>query len=510
MQYFLAIDGLSGDSTSKSNPNWFELSNFKFNVDNPTGLKSTFSKVKVDLVSETGLTSFLQLAATGKASKGASIHAVNDLGQVIYDLDLRDIYLRNVDDGFSAGVSLEIDYTAIGLTTKEPKPDGTLAAAQIFELDLATGKSAGGTGNTLPLGNAVNIQPDTFFLAVGGLNGGSTDISHLGWFEISDFDFDILNTGSALGGGAGLGASVFKPIKIHVATDTGLTQFSDRLVKGQVTSGMRIDGVSTTAEASDTTFELSLGNVTITKVSESLTGGYDLELTYGKVGVTTTGIKANGSKDTRTFGYDVSAAKSLGAFSVTPALATKIDEVGEASAYFLAIDGFSGDSTSKTNANWFELSGFKFDITASAGGKAGFSKVHADLKSETGLTGFLQFLATGKAAKSASIQGVDINGNVVYDLDLVDVYIRDVDEGSETGLSIELDYTRMGLTTQSVAKDGAVSGSQVFGFDLSTGKSSTATGTTTPLGPAAKVGAQDYFLAIEGLNGGSFDKSHAG
>ena len=53
-------------------------------------------------------------------------------------------------------------------------------------------------------------------MLIDGLNGGSTDPSHEGWFEISGFDFDLTNPaniGSA-SGGAGTGKPNFSPLNV--------------------------------------------------------------------------------------------------------------------------------------------------------------------------------------------------------------------------------------------------------------------------------------------------------
>ena len=39
-------------------------------------------------------------------------------------------------------------------------------------------------------------QPTTYFMLVDGLNGGSTDTQHKGWFEITGFDVDLANSNS--------------------------------------------------------------------------------------------------------------------------------------------------------------------------------------------------------------------------------------------------------------------------------------------------------------------------
>ena len=41
---------------------------------------------------------------------------------------------------------------------------------------------------------APSPEPATYFMLIDGLNGGSTDSQHKGWFEISSFNFDLENS----------------------------------------------------------------------------------------------------------------------------------------------------------------------------------------------------------------------------------------------------------------------------------------------------------------------------
>jgi type VI protein secretion system component Hcp len=42
-----------------------------------------------------------------------------------------------------------------------------------------------------------------YFLVIDGLNGGSVDAQHVGWFDISGFDIDLSNALAAGGNAAG-------------------------------------------------------------------------------------------------------------------------------------------------------------------------------------------------------------------------------------------------------------------------------------------------------------------
>ena len=57
--------------------------------------------------------------------------------------------------------------------------------------------------SALPGGSvAPSPQPATYFMLIDGLNGGSTDTQHKGWFEITGFDLDLARH-TVLAGGTG-------------------------------------------------------------------------------------------------------------------------------------------------------------------------------------------------------------------------------------------------------------------------------------------------------------------
>jgi len=53
-----------------------------------------------------------------------------------------------------------------------------------------------------------------YFLLIDGLNGGSTDAQHVGWFEINDFNID-LSSPPVTGSGGGSGRTTFGPLQVE-------------------------------------------------------------------------------------------------------------------------------------------------------------------------------------------------------------------------------------------------------------------------------------------------------
>jgi type VI protein secretion system component Hcp len=53
-----------------------------------------------------------------------------------------------------------------------------------------------------------------YFLLIDGLDGGSTDAKHAGWFAINNFAIDLSNTAGTGTGGAAAGVATFSPLTV--------------------------------------------------------------------------------------------------------------------------------------------------------------------------------------------------------------------------------------------------------------------------------------------------------
>ena len=126
-------------------------------------------------------------------------------------------------------------------------------------------------------------------MLIDGLNGGSTDPSHKGWFEISSLDFDLANpTNFGSGsGGAGTGKPNFSLLNVTLPHEAALADVMDLVATGTLVKGVRIEGF-TDGTTPAKVYELSLGDVVATKVVDGDDGGYSLSLDYGKIALVTT------------------------------------------------------------------------------------------------------------------------------------------------------------------------------------------------------------------------------
>ena len=136
-KYFLALDGVKGDSLDANHKGWFEISGFDFDLGNTSSIGSAtggagtgkliFSPLTLTLDSNTGLAPLLTMAATGATLNGATLVGVNAAGQQVYQLDLANVSITNVehhaDSSTDAAPTLSLRYGQIELETFTP--DGT-------------------------------------------------------------------------------------------------------------------------------------------------------------------------------------------------------------------------------------------------------------------------------------------------------------------------------------------------------------------------------------------------
>ena len=129
-----------------------------------------------------------------------------------------------------------------------------------------------------------------YFLTLDGLAGNSFDDEHVGWFEVSGFDIDLGNLGSAsTGSGSGTGKAVFSPLTLTLDNNTGLASFLALAATGKHLDGATLIGVTDGAKAQDKVYQLDLGDVLVTKVVEDEGPGLTLSLDYRKIELETFG-----------------------------------------------------------------------------------------------------------------------------------------------------------------------------------------------------------------------------
>src|SRR5581483_1956334 len=293
-----------------------------------------------------------------------------------------------------------------------------------------------------PGANHGTVAPTQYFLVIDGIAGDGVDTSNnvVGGFKVAAFDLPTLEPA------AGSDASAFKPVSLTLASNT-----ADGLLAA-LANGTTIDHVSLVGMSSSSiTYSLNLSNVNISNVGVD---GLESTLTldYGRIGLVTTGANSDGSLGTpQTFGWDVADNKAAGAgptltnagSSVAPTVAT---------SYFLLVDGIGGGSTNAAHRDWFALNSFSFGTvnptTGPGAGTPRFTDIAATTSGNTSLTELLAQEANGTHLRGVRIEGVDANGHAVYDLNLADVLIQQVDQSSRPGLSLDFNYRDISIVTR--------------------------------------------------------------
>src|SRR5262245_10709181 len=531
--YFLALDGVRGDVAPAFTGGggglphgWFEVNSFDIDIEGPgfsLAKKAAFSPLTLTLDSNTALAPLLTKAAADNPNviKAATLVGVTG-GQVSSRVDLGTLQVSKVEDVAGAGLTVSIDFAQIKLWTFTRDKTGVVSHANDFTWDVPMNTDDAGNMPSLRDAGvgATSPEPATYFMLIDGLNGGSTDPSHQGWFEITGFDFDLKNS-ITIGTPTGepvAGKASFSSLNVTLPNEAALADVMNLAATGTLVKGVRIEGF-TDGTTPAKIYELSLGDVVATKVVDGEDGGYSVSLDYGKIALVT---KTETGTQAREFSYDIET-NSLDTFNPSSLVLNPGSSGGPVTPakYFLALDGVKGDSLDANHKGWFEISGFDFDLgntfsigSASGGvatGRADFSPLTLTLNSNTALAPLLELAATGGHLSGATLVGVTTAGEQAYRLDLADVRATKVEDDAGAGLTLSLDYGKIELETFTHAGPGTVRPAGQFGFD----QTANADGITVPsVHPGGTVDPSPppatYFMLIDGVDGGSTDASHRG
>ncbi|HEU4498506.1 MAG TPA: type VI secretion system tube protein Hcp [Sphingomicrobium sp.] len=134
----------------------------------------------------------------------------------------------------------------------------------------------------------------TYFLTIDGVDGGSRVRGHEGAFEITDFNFDLGQLGSALAGAGGAGAQPqFSPVSVGLDLGPALTDVLRLAASGSTIPSIRIEGVTSGEGVGETVYDLTLGGVTIANLHESA-GSDRIGFEFSQVALTTRQQDATG------------------------------------------------------------------------------------------------------------------------------------------------------------------------------------------------------------------------
>src|SRR5262245_43484918 len=467
------------------------------------------------------LAPLLAMAATGATLNGATLVGVNDAGQQVYQLDLANVSVTNVEHHAEtlpeAGPTLTLGYGQIELETFTPDGTGGVVPEGHFGGALPSADPGGSVAAT-PEGRAVD-----FFMLIDGLNGGSQNVQHQGWFEITGVDLDMEKL--AAGDVASLNVTV--PGGVELADGMRMAATGLNLSDSGLIRGVHIEGITRVGAAPTKVYDLTLADaavsdVAVTKAADSDTLDYSLSLDYGKIALVTNGIDGSGHPvKNGEFGYDVTNHTEIAPFSLGLQLGSASSS-SSAATYFLALDGVRGDValafTGVAGAGlphgWFEVNSFDIDMegVGLAAKKADFSPLTLTLDSNTALAPLLTKAATDNpnTIKAAALVGVT-GGHVSSRLDLGTLQVSKVEDVAGAGLTVSIDFADIKLWTFSQDRNGVVSHANDFTWNVSTNTDHVDIPSLRDAGTdASSPEPATYFMLIDGLNGGSTDPSHQG
>jgi type VI secretion system secreted protein Hcp len=146
------------------------------------------------------------------------------------------------------------------------------------------------------------------FMEITGIQGEATDKAHKGQIEVSSFSWGgVVNSGSATGGGANVGRSTACPVNVvKLSTDKATPSILKAAASGEHIEDVTLSLVKSGAEGAFTFATYKFSDVLITN------GGDSLNFVFGKVEVTYTPQRADGSGDVPVvFGWDFASNKGL-------------------------------------------------------------------------------------------------------------------------------------------------------------------------------------------------------
>jgi type VI protein secretion system component Hcp len=511
--YFLALDGVAGNSTDASHPGALVVSFYDFDATRgglPGGGSTNFSPLVVTVDGDTGLADVLALMTRHTHVSGVTL-TVRTIGAQPFDaykLDLEDVTVIDVRLN-SGGYLLTLDYAKIDLTTRASTTTGAVVTEGSFGWDTVAMVTANAVGD-----GAESIVPATtpskYFLLVDGVDGGSTDAAHVGWFELGGFSFSASLVGGAV-----------DPKTLFAAFDhlDGLATLLQRAATGAPLRGVRVEGV-TAGPNPVAVYDLTLSDVIVHGIIQE-SGGTSVTFDYARVELMTRGQTNAGSfVATGTFGFDRVTNTTYTPTSL-PSLAPG-NAPGEGTPvpghdYRLILSGVPGEATDTNHFGSLLVKGYRFEVTqnASAVGGAGgasgstFSTLSVTMADDTGLAAMLALLASGKHVPAASLM-LPVTGQA-FDaarFDLGDVTVQSVNDDASGIYWMTLGYRQIDLTTRTASGQSTVV-TGAFGWDTSTRSVVDAPGDSAePVVPPTTPAR--YFLLVDGVDGGATAAGHAG
>ena len=524
MRYFIAITdaagvNIGGGSNRPGFTGWFSVSDFGFGGSFTDGSAAggvgagavDFLPLQVSLANafQTGSPQFLALMAGASGPTSVRLVGVDEARAgtpKTFEMQFSSALLTGYGTSRD-GLTLSIEASQFSVQTFTPDAANKLYANDfLYNPDsIAPTPLAGG-------GSQPAVSAVTYYMAVSGLNGGSTAAGYSGWFALDSFDVAALRSiGVVSGGGLGVGKPNFDPLEATFRGDTGLTAFLALAASGGVISSIRIEGVRNGVA----TTRIDLGTVAVVGLNDSADGGFGVSLAFRKIGVTT--IPPGGTA-TSTL-YDVGGTALGGTPIPVAAPGPSGGTTQGANQFYATLSGIKGDITDAGRVGWFRVEAPFLELdrdydpaAMNPGGTLGearFSQIDLFFRSETAFTALFGAANSGSVLAGVTVQGVRASG-VVYNLDLANARIMSFTDFGD-GMRVSLSFDAFDLMTQQTLPNGGIA-TTVSGWNLVMDQPVTNVPSVNPGFATAdpKVEPTKYFLVIDGVNGGSRAAGYSG
>jgi type VI protein secretion system component Hcp len=503
IRWFLTLADIDGGSLVDTHAGAFELSAFDFAM----ALKS--GKAGVDpLTVFTNLGSaadeILKLIASGgeldpdglATAAGARIVGVRRGSETVapfYDLRLGEVTFASLARSMNTENeldTLQLDFTRFSLTTR-----GAAGSPETVSFDRKSGEQ-GTIQLTAPLASDEDTSSSrdlTYYLYLDGIDGGSNAEGHRGAFEINGFDFDARDGGRK---------PVFEPVTIDFHASSDVTRLMELIESGKTIASARIVGDRPGEEPNLEVLDLRLSGVSIRSLLQDGLGSDLITLGFKAYTLTT----ENNAGVPETTGWDIRKDKAL-TEPLAPAQAQ--DDNGgmpsDNSTFYLMIDGLDGRSDADGHDGAFEIENFSLGMKGGSKSKAG--SVDIEFGNGAALSGLMEYAATAKKIGSAQIIAVSDGDDpqTYYDLRLGNLQVALLLEKSD----LQHDHVSLSFRKYSVTTVDADDDQRTFAYDIAADKElKKALGEASPGDIPGATGARDYFMTIDGLDGGSRSDFH--
>ena len=322
LQYFIKVNGVTGDATLKGFEGWFAVDAFDWGVQNTTSIgqrdrrrgrraqRRRSPPLTVDIHSLSGLASLFGDAARGENLGTVELAAVDSVkGQTlkVYDIKLSDVVLGGFEnDPGPNGVetALAFDFAKVAVTVQPQTNKGNLGPPQTVDFGLTATTDAVASDiaasavstTTVPLESAATPVPANSPLQrphQGRWRDRRRDPQGVSRAVCVDagFDWGVQNSetiGSATGG-AGAGKATFSPLTVDIHSLSGLASLFGDAARGENLGTVELAAVDTIKGQSLKVYDVKLSNVLVDSF-ENTPGadGVETALTFdfAKVAVT--------------------------------------------------------------------------------------------------------------------------------------------------------------------------------------------------------------------------------